>query len=46
MLSAGMSAIVGQNKMISLAAFALLITAFVFLSKRIAQKSLGGQNPD
>jgi hypothetical protein len=44
MLSAGMSAIVGQNRMISLAAFVVLIAAFVFLSKRIAQKSPGGEN--
>jgi hypothetical protein len=46
MLSAGMSAIVGQNRRVSLAAFALLITTFVLLSKRIAQKSPGGQNSD
>jgi hypothetical protein len=44
MLSAGMSAIVGQNRLVSLSAFALLVMAFVVLTRRIAQKSAGERN--
>ena len=41
MLSAGMSAIVGQNRWISLGAFVLLVMDFLILTRRIARKSDG-----
>jgi hypothetical protein len=46
MLSAGMSAIVGKNRLVSLGAFALLVMVFLILTRRIAQKSADGRDAD
>lgn len=43
MISAGSSAIVGQNRKVSLLAFVLLAVAFVIMSRRIARKAEPGQ---